>query len=119
MTTTDLKSTSLQLCIITTDLKSTSLQLCLTTTITLNAVFQNRHRPIRSTLQESVHELIDDHIARGGTLARPAEVIQVSALAWVQGLALEWIERGTTPALLASLDALRAWLEHASGPPTA
>ncbi|WP_050897350.1 TetR/AcrR family transcriptional regulator [Patulibacter medicamentivorans] len=60
--------------------------------------------------------LVAGHLARGGQLAYPAQTIQVTTLAWVQGLALEWASNGTTPGLEDSIAVLRTWLKTAAHP---
>ena len=57
-------------------------------------------------------QLITEHQARGGTLRIPAATLQVLALANIQGLALEWLARGSTQELEAALAAFQAWVVH-------
>ncbi|MDX8153827.1 TetR/AcrR family transcriptional regulator [Patulibacter brassicae] len=70
-------------------------------------------------LRLMIDGLIDGHLARGGQLAHPPQTIQITTLAWAQGLALEWVSTGTTPSLEDSIVVLRTWLKTAAHPETA
>lgn len=76
--------------------------------------------PAAVTATDQLRRMLDDliaaHRARGGYLAHPAQTIQVTTLAWVQGLALEWASNGTTPALEDSIALFRDWLKMAAHP---
>lgn len=67
-------------------------------------------------LRQMIDGLIAGHRARGGHLAYPAQTIQITILAWVQGLALDWAVNGTTPALEDSIAVFRTWLKTAAHP---
>jgi AcrR family transcriptional regulator len=69
-------------------------------------------------LRQMLDGLIAGHRARGGRLAHPSQTIQITALAWVQGLALEWASHGTTAALEDSINLFRAWLKTTAHPTT-
>lgn len=76
--------------------------------------------PAVATATDQLRQMLDDliagHRARGGDLAHPAQTIQITTLAWVQGLALEWASNGTTPALEDSIAVFRTWLKTAAYP---
>jgi AcrR family transcriptional regulator len=67
-------------------------------------------------LRQMIDGLIAGHRARGGDLAYPPQTIQITILAWVQGLALEWTSNGSTPALEDSIAVFRTWLKTAAHP---
>ncbi|MDX8150683.1 TetR/AcrR family transcriptional regulator [Patulibacter brassicae] len=67
-------------------------------------------------LRRMIDALIDAHRARGGRLMFPQQTVQITTLAWIQGLALEWASTGSTPALEDAIDAFRAWLKAAAHP---
>jgi AcrR family transcriptional regulator len=57
-------------------------------------------------------QLITEHQARGGALRIPSATLQTLVLAGIQGLALEWLARGTTPDLERSIAEFQAWVVH-------
>lgn len=69
-------------------------------------------------LRQVLDRLIAGHRARGGRIAYPAQTMQTTALAWAQGLSLEWVGNGATPALEDSIAVFRTWLKTAAHPDT-
>ncbi len=61
-------------------------------------------------LRELFAQLITEHLARGGTIRIPSATLQVLVLAGIQGLALEWLARGSTPDLEDSISEFQAWI---------
>lgn len=57
-------------------------------------------------------QLITEHQARGGALRIPSATLQTLLLAGIQGLALEWLARGTTPDLENAIGEFQAWVVH-------
>lgn len=57
-------------------------------------------------------QLITEHQARGGSLRITAATLQTLVLAGIQGLALEWLARGTTPDLESAIAEFQAWVVH-------
>jgi AcrR family transcriptional regulator len=55
-------------------------------------------------------QLITEHQARGGALRIPSTTLQSLLLAALQGLALEWLARGTTPDLENAIAEFQAWV---------
>lgn len=68
-------------------------------------------------LRRMIDSLISEHEERGGYLALPGRTIQITILAWIQGLALEWASNGSTPTLHDAIAALRDWLKAATRRP--
>lgn len=59
-------------------------------------------------------QLTTEHLARGGTIRIAPGTLQVLILSGVQGLALEWLERGQTPELADAISQFQAWVLHTS-----
>lgn len=57
-------------------------------------------------------QLITEHQARGGSLRIPPDALQILVLAGIQGLALEWLERGSTPGLDRAIHEFQDWIVH-------
>lgn len=71
---------------------------------------------ITTRFRALIARLIDDALARGRTLHLRRSSLEVLALAGVQGLILEYLERGETPELKAAIEDFQSWLIHASAP---
>lgn len=84
------------------------------------AITNSSLTPAAATATDQLRQMIDGliagHRARGGHLAYPAQTIQITTLAWAQGLALEWVSNGNTPALEDSIAVFRAWMKTAAQP---
>jgi AcrR family transcriptional regulator len=69
--------------------------------------------------RELLASVIDDALARGRKLVLGRDALEVLIFASVQGLVLEYLERGESPELGAAIEALQRLLEAASMPPAA
>lgn len=60
--------------------------------------------------RELIHRLIAQVRAQGWTLNLEEETIVIATIASAQGLALQYIERGESPALIAATEGFKRWL---------
>lgn len=72
---------------------------------------------ITTGIRTLIGRLIDDALARGRTLRVRRSSLEVLILAGVQGLILEYLERGETDELTMAIEDFQAWLIHVSAPP--
>lgn len=63
-----------------------------------------------------IHKLAADMGTRGRRLAIDERALTVLIVAGIQGLTLEFLERGDTPALRAAIDVFQAWLGSVARP---
>lgn len=71
---------------------------------------------ITSRFRALIGKLIDEAIARGRTLHLRRGSLEVLILAGIQGLILEYLERGETFELSAAVEDFQTWLIHVSAP---
>jgi AcrR family transcriptional regulator len=60
--------------------------------------------------RELIHRLIAQVRVQGWTLALPEETIAIATIASIQGLALQYLERGESPALSDATEGFKLWL---------
>jgi len=67
--------------------------------------------------RELLSTVIDDALARGRKLLLDRDALEVLIFASIQGLVLEYLERGDSPELVSAIGSLQRLLEAASLPP--
>lgn len=67
--------------------------------------------------RELIRSLIDDVRSEGWTLKLPDETIVIGTIAAVQGLALQYLERGQSPELAEATEGFKRWLLGLVEPP--
>ncbi len=71
---------------------------------------------ITTRFRSLIGRLIDDALARGRTLHLRRSSLEVLILAGIQGLILDYLERGETPELALAIEDFQTWLVRVSAP---